>query len=147
MKFSASVRKRLSWNLTKFQLIRTTFIPRRTSLKIGRDCEHMTFFGISSKWLLFLLIFLPLLFFLIPYFSYSLLSLFLTFIIPCFSYSILSLFLSFLIPCFPYSLLSLRQTKLNKSKLVLNNPVNSRHTKLNKSKLVLKSKSKCTDEF
>ena len=56
----------------------------RTSLKIGRDFEHMTFFGICSKWLLFLiysnyfpflpfLTYLPSLPLLIPYFSYSIL--------------------------------------------------------------------------
>ena len=85
-----------------------------TSLKIGRDCEHMTFFGVSSKWLLFLIYsncvsFLPFLTYLPSFlsFTYSLLSLFLTFLILYFSYSIfayslLSLFLTFLNPYFHF---------------------------------------------
>ena len=102
---------------------------QKTSLKIGRDCEHMTSFGISSKWLLFFqIVFLSFL---------SLLSIFLTFLVLYFSYSILSLFLTFLIPFFPYSfLLYPFPLKLDKSKLVLNNAVNLHQTKVDKSKLV-----------
>ena len=97
---------------------------RKTSLKIGRDCEHMTFMGDFFKWLFFLihsnwvsflpfLTYLPFLHLVIPYFSYSIFSLFLTFLNPYFLYSLLSLFLtsiSFLFCPFPLNLKGIDET-------------------------------------
>ena len=83
-------------------------LGEKQDLKKSVTASIWLFFGISSKWLLFLVYsncvsFLPFLIIFLPfcpYFPYSLLSLFFTFLILYFPYSLLSLFLSFLIPSF-----------------------------------------------